>query len=72
MVGLRNYLRIFHVNATVLNELIQCRDGVLCLSDDSFSKDDIAQVIASLCTNRFCLFALICVFVSYYVYSIVY
>lgn len=41
----------YHVNATVLNELIQCRDGILCLSDDSFCQDDVAQLIASLCTS---------------------
>jgi len=38
----------YHVNVTVLNDLIQCRDGILCLSADSFSKYDIAQLIVSL------------------------
>jgi len=28
-------------NVTVLNQMIKCRDGILSVSDDSFSKDDI-------------------------------
>jgi len=27
----------------ILNELLQCRDGLLCLSDDSFLIDDFEQ-----------------------------
>jgi len=27
----------------MLNELMQCRDGMLCLSDDSFSGNDVEQ-----------------------------
>jgi len=30
----------------MLNELIQCRDGILCLSDDSFSSNDVEQLIS--------------------------
>jgi len=26
---------------TMLKELLQCRDGMLCLSDDSFSSNDL-------------------------------
>jgi len=29
----------------MLNELILCRDGMLCLSDDSFSSNDVEQLI---------------------------
>jgi len=28
----------------MLNELNQCRDGMLCLSDDSFSRNDVEQL----------------------------
>jgi len=31
---------------TMLNELLQCRDGMLCLSDDSFSGNDVEQLIS--------------------------
>jgi len=29
----------------MFNELLQCRDGMLCLSDDSFSSNDVEQLI---------------------------
>jgi len=35
---------------TMLNELLQCRDGMLCLSD-SFSSNDVEQLISFLCTS---------------------
>jgi len=35
----------------MLNELIQCRDGMLCLSDDSFSSNCVEQLIYFLCTS---------------------
>ena len=35
----------------MLNELIQCRDGMLCLSDESFSSNDVEQLIYFLCTS---------------------
>jgi len=31
---------------TMLKELLQCRDGMLCLSDDSFSSNDVEQLIS--------------------------
>jgi len=36
---------------TMINELLQCRDGMLCLSDDSFSSSDVGQLISFLCTS---------------------
>ena len=33
-----------------LTELLQCRDGVFCLSDDHFSLPDIISMIDYLCT----------------------
>jgi len=36
---------------TMLNELVQCRDGMLCQSDDSFSSNDVEQLISFLCTS---------------------
>jgi len=36
---------------TMLKELLQCRDGMLCLSDDSFSSNDVEQLISFLCTS---------------------
>jgi len=36
---------------TMLNELLQCRDGMLCLSDVSFSSNDVEQLISFLCTS---------------------
>jgi len=36
---------------TMLIELPQCRDGMLCLSDDSFSSNDVEQLISFLCTS---------------------
>jgi len=36
---------------TMLNELLQCRDGMLCLSDNSFSSNDVEQLISFLCTS---------------------
>jgi len=30
----------------MLNELIKCTDGILCLSDDSFSSYDVEQLIS--------------------------
>jgi len=35
----------------MLNELLQCRDGMLCLSDDSFSSNEVEQLIYFLCTS---------------------
>jgi len=35
----------------VLKELLQCRDGMLCLSDYSFSSNDVEQLISFLCTS---------------------
>jgi len=36
---------------TMLNELLQCRDGMLCLYDDSFSSNDVEHLISFLCTS---------------------
>jgi len=36
---------------TILNKLLQCRDGMLCLSDDSFSSNHVEQLFAFLCTS---------------------
>jgi len=36
---------------TMLNELLQCRDGMHCLSDDSYSSNDVEQLVSSLCTS---------------------
>jgi len=36
---------------TMLKELLQCRDGMLCLSDDSFSSNDVEQLLSLLCTS---------------------
>jgi len=36
---------------TMLNELLQCRDRMLCLSDDSFSSNDVEQLMSCLCTS---------------------
>jgi len=46
-------LHEFYINVTVLNEneLFQCRDGILSMSDDFFKKDDIEQLIASMYTS---------------------
>jgi len=46
----------------MLNELLQCRDGMLCLSDDSFSSNDVEQLIpfyapANDISARFSLFS---------------
>jgi len=38
-------------HVTMLNELLLCRDGMLCLSDDSFSSNDVEQLISFLCTS---------------------
>jgi len=35
----------------MLNELLQCTDGMLCLSDDSFSSNDVEQLIFFVCTS---------------------
>jgi len=32
----------------MLNESLQCKDGMLCLSDDSFSSSDVEQFISFL------------------------
>jgi len=34
----------------MLNDLIQCRDGMLCLSD-IFSSNEVAQLISFLCNS---------------------
>jgi len=31
---------------TMLNQLLQCRDGTFCLSNDSFSSNDVEQLIS--------------------------
>jgi len=36
---------------TILNELLQCRDGMLCLPDDSFSSNDVEQLLSFLWTS---------------------
>jgi len=36
---------------TMLKVLLQCRDGMLCLSDNSFSNNDVEQLISFLCTS---------------------
>jgi len=41
----------FTLLSLYVNALIQCRDGILSVSGDSIRKDDIAQLIASLCTS---------------------
>jgi hypothetical protein len=38
-------------NVIMLNELIQCRDGTLNLSNTSFDRDDIEQLIFLICTT---------------------
>jgi len=40
-----------YIMLTTLNELLQFRDGMLCLSDDSFSSNDVAQLFSFLCTS---------------------
>jgi len=35
----------------MLNELLQCKDGMLGLSDDSFSSNEVEQLISFLCTS---------------------
>jgi len=54
----------YHVNVTVLNELIQCTDGILSLSKDSFCKDNIVSnncfimhfIVLVVCFNLLFLF----------------
>jgi len=36
---------------TMLKELLPCKDGMLCLSDESFSSNDVEQLISFLCTS---------------------
>jgi hypothetical protein len=39
------------ITASVLSELILCRDGTLHLSSDSFSQEDISLYIRHICTD---------------------
>ena len=50
-----NIYKLFNVNEDnlvglpLLRELLQCRDGALCLSDNNFSMSDIIMMINYLC-----------------------